>query len=140
MGAAVSVSVETTIITTCIGTPKYYGARKIYLHCTSSAGGALKMFQTVCAPRGWVGGACGSPRQTCRRCDLFLLRALPPPARFDRNMHLKIMNEIHVHLSTTGTAAPFRCVGAGGDLFFAMRLYAPLFMAFTRYPQEVCWN
>jgi len=130
----------TTIITTCIGTPKYHGARKIYLHCTSSAGGARKMLQTVCAPRGWTGGACGTPRQTRRRLDLFLHRAMPPPARFDRHTHLTIMRQIHTHLSTAGTAAPFSSVGAGGDLFFAMRLYAPLFMAFARYPQEVRWN
>ena len=130
----------TTIITTCIGTPKYYGAQKIHIYCTFSAAGAGTMLHTVCAPRGWTGGACGTPQQMRRRCDLFLLRALPPPARFDRHTHLNIMCQIHTHLSTTGTAAPFRCVGAGGDLFFAMRLYAPLFMAFTRYPQEVRWN
>ena len=98
------------------------------------------MLQTVCAPRGWAGGACGTPRQTRRRCDLFMRRALPPPARFDRHTHLNIMRQIHTHLSTTGTAAQFRCVGAGGDLFFAMRLYAPLLLAFPRYPQEVRWN
>jgi len=98
------------------------------------------MFQTVCAPRGWVGASGGSAQQTKRRRELWLLRAMPPPARFDRHIHLKIMTECHIHLSTTGTQAPFRCVGAGGDLFFAMRLYAPLFMAFPRYPQQVCWN
>ena len=98
------------------------------------------MFETVCAPRGWTGGACGSPRQTRRRLDLFLLRAMPPPARFDRHTHLIIMSQVHTHLSTAGTSAPLRSVGAGGDLFFAMRLYAPLLMAFPRYPQEVRWN
>jgi len=98
------------------------------------------MLQTVCAPRGCVGGACGTPKQTRRRCERFMLRALPPPVRFDRHTHLKIMTECHMHLSTTGTQAPFRCVGAGGDLFFAMRLYAPLLLGFWRYPQQVCWN
>ena len=98
------------------------------------------MLQTVCAPRGWTGGACGTPQQTRRRLDLFLLRAMPPPARFDRHTHLTIMRQTHTHLSTAGTAATFSSVGAGGDLFFAMRLYAPLFMAFPRYPQEVRWN
>jgi len=98
------------------------------------------MLQTVCAPRGWTGGSCGTPRQTRRRCDLFLRRALAPPARFDRHTHLIIMRQLHMHLSTTGTAATFSSVGAGGDLFFAMRLYAPFLLAFTRYPQEVRWN
>jgi len=99
-----------------------------------------EMFQTVCAPRGWTGGACGSPQQTRRRCERLLLRALPPPRRFDRLTHLRIMNQIDAHLSTTGTAAPFRSVGAGGDLFFAMQLYRPLLLAFQRYLQQVCWN
>ena len=98
------------------------------------------MFQTVCAPRGWTGGACGTPQQTRRRCERFMLRALPPPARFDRQTHLRIMNEVHVHLSTAGTQALFSSVGAGGDLFFAMQLYRPWLLLWARYPQQVCWN
>jgi hypothetical protein len=98
------------------------------------------MFQTACAPQAWVGGACGSPEQTRRRRDLFMRRALPPPARFDRQTHLRIMNQIHAHLSTAGTQALFSSVGAGGDLFFAMRMYRPWLLAFPRYPQLVCWN
>jgi hypothetical protein len=107
--------------------------------CAAHGSASRNMFQAICAPRGWTGGACGSPEQTRRRRDLFMRRALPPPARFDRHTHLKIMTECHIHLSTTGTQAPFRCVGAGGDLFFAMRLYAQLFMACPRYPQLVRW-
>ena len=98
------------------------------------------MFQSVCTPRGWSGGhSCGSAQQTKRRRELWLLRALPPPARFDRETHLKVMNQIHTHLSTADRHAPFRCEGAGGDLLFAMRLYRPWLFAFPRYPQTVRW-
>jgi len=56
-----------------------------------------QMFQAICAPRGWVGASGGSAQQTQLRRDLWLLRAMPPPARFDRQTHLRIMTEIHTH-------------------------------------------
>jgi hypothetical protein len=110
------------------------------------------MFQSVCAPRGWAGGSgggsgCGSgggaqqlQQQTERRRELWLLRALPPPARFDRETHLKIMNQIHAHLSAADPHARFQCHGVGGNLFFAMRMHRPWLLAFPRYPQAVCWR
>jgi len=98
------------------------------------------MFQDVCAPRLWAGGAsCGSVQQTQRRRELMLVRALPPPARFDRDKHLRICQAIDQHLSLSPGVQAFRCQGAGGDLFFAMRLYKPLLLSFPKYPQRVYW-
>ena len=98
------------------------------------------MFQDVCAPRLWAGGAsCGSEQQTRRRRELMIVRALPPPVRFDRDKHLRIHQAIDKHLSLNPGVQAFRCEGAGGDLFFAMRLYKSHLTSFPQYPQRVCW-
>jgi len=68
-----------------------------------------------------------------------LSRLLPPTARFDRETHLRILQSIHTHLSENSTIAAFQCEGAGGDLFFAMRLYKSQLTVFPRYPQAVKW-
>jgi len=68
-----------------------------------------------------------------------LHRALPPPARFDRDNHLRIHQAINKHLSHNMGVQAFRCEGAGGDLFFAMRLYKSQLTSFPRYPQSVQW-
>jgi len=68
-----------------------------------------------------------------------LVRALPPPARFDREMHLRIHQAIDTHLSHDPRVQNYSCQGAGGDLFFAIRLYKSQLAGFPRYPQSVQW-
>jgi len=98
------------------------------------------MFQAVCAARCCLGGTyCGTMLQSNRRRDRILWRALPPPSRFDRMNHLRIMQQIHIHLSTASAGRVWSCEGSGGDLFFAMRLYQPLLSSCVRYPACVCW-
>jgi len=98
------------------------------------------MFQAVCTSRFWGSGSyCGSVQQTRRRRELMLVRALPPPARFDREMHLRIHQAIDTHLSHDPRVQDYSCQGAGGDLFFAIRLYKSQLAGFPRYPQSVQW-
>ena len=101
------------------------------------------MLQAMCAASGYAGAGLGSA-QTQRRRELLLARELPAPARFDRENHLRIMQQVHAHLSRhderDAYAGTFRCEGNDGDLFFAMRLYWPQLQCFPRYPRSVRWS
>jgi len=73
-----------------------------------------------------------------RRRDRMMLRALHG-SRFDPLMHLRIMQQVHRHVSSWEcdllAPRPISCQGPGGDLFFAMKHYWLYMCAWARYPR-----
>lgn len=69
-----------------------------------------------------------SSTQQQKRFELMMRRAMPD-SRFDKRMHLKIMQqaEMHVRECRYDEASSISSQGAGGDLYFVLKQYRNLF-------------